>query len=102
MTVKACRLSSGEDIIANIEVHPLGYSLVNPAQIIIQQTEDGRVGAAFAPFAPFAKDNTVIMYKAGIIGEMEIDIKMINEYNRIFGAGIVIAAANEIPQSIIQ
>jgi hypothetical protein len=102
MTVKAYRLSSGEDIIAEIEVHPLGYWFNNPAQVIVQQTQDGRVGAAFAPFAPFAKDNKVLIYKAGVIGEMEIDIKMVNEYNRIFGSGIVVATADEIPQSIIQ
>jgi hypothetical protein len=101
MAVKVYRLVTGEDIISDAEKNQHGYILNKPAQLIVQQTEDGRVGAAFAPFAPFAKDNKVLIYDGGIIGEMELDIKLINEYNRIFGSGIIVAAANEIPPSII-
>lgn len=102
MTVKVYRLISGEDIIASVEVTQTGYVFSNPAQVVMQQTQDGRVGAAFAPFAPYAKDGKVLMYKDFVAGEMELDVKMINEYNRIFGSGIVIAAADDLPQSIIQ
>lgn len=102
MTVKVCRLISGEDVIASVERNQHGYTLSNPAQIIVQQSPDGRVGAAFAPFAPFAKDNKVLIFENGVIGEMEVDVKLINEYNRIFGSGIVIAAADEIPPTIVQ
>lgn len=101
MTVKVHRLITGEDIIADVEKDHNGYILNKPAQIIVQQTEDGRVGAAFAPFAPFAKDSVVRIYDHGVIGEIELDIKMINEYNRIFGSGIIVAAANDIPPSIV-
>lgn len=102
MNVKVYRLMTGEDIIADTEVDQNGVWFKNPAAIVVQQTQDGRVGAAFAPFAPFAKDNKVLIRQTAIAGEMEVDVKMINEYNRIFGSGIVLAAANEMPQSIIQ
>ena len=102
MSVKVVRLVSGEDVIADVEKDHHGYMLNNPAQIMVQQTQDGRVGAAFAPFAPYAKDNKVRIFDDGVIGEMELDIKLINEYNRIFGSGIMIASANEIPNSIVQ
>jgi len=101
MAVKVCKLVSGEDVIADIDNDDLGYVLNNPALIVIQQTQDGRVGAAFAPFAPYAKDGKVRIFKNAVIGEMEIDVKLINEYNRVFGSGILIAAANEIPASSI-
>ena len=101
MTVKVYRLITGEDIISDAEKDQNVYVLKKPAQIVVQQTEDGRVGAAFAPFAPFAKDNVVRIYEHGIIGEIELDIKLINEYNRIFGSGIIVASANDIPPSII-
>lgn len=101
MTVKVYRLITGEDIISDAEKDQNGYILNKPAQIVVQQTEDGRVGAAFAPFAPFAKDSVVRIYNNGIIGEIELDIKLINEYNRIFGSGIIVAAANDIPPSIV-
>lgn len=102
MNVKVYRLMTGEDIIADMEVDQNGIWMKNPAAIVVQQTQDGRVGAAFAPFAPFAKDNKVLIRQTAVVGEMEVDVKMINEYNRIFGSGIVLAGANEMPQAIIQ
>jgi hypothetical protein len=102
MSVKVYRLISGEDIIAELgEETSLEFVFKNPAAIVVQQTSDGRVGAAFAPFTPFAKDNVVHIYKTAIAGHMEVDVKLINEYNRIFGSGIMIASANEMPKMII-
>ena len=102
MSVKVIKLVSGEDVIADIEKDQHGYMLNNPAQIMVQQTQDGRVGAAFAPFAPYAKDGKVRIFSDGVIGEMELDVKLINEYNRIFGSGIMIASAGDLPSAIVQ
>ena len=102
MTVKVYRLMTGEDIIGDCEMGHNGLVVKNPAAIVVQQTQDGRVGAAFAPFAPFAKDNQILIYQSALAGEMEVDMKMVSEYNRIFGSGIVLAAANEIPKAIVQ
>ena len=62
MTVKVYRLTSGEDIISDADIDSRGYTFNNPAQIIMQQTQDGRVGAAFAPFAPYAKDQLQVSH----------------------------------------
>ena len=102
MNVKVCRLVSGEDVISDVEVDQHGYVFNNPALIVVQQTQDGRVGAAFAPFAPYAKDGKVRIFKDFVAGEMHLDIKLINEYNRIFGSGIMIAGADELPSAIVQ
>ena len=102
MSVKVVRLINGEDVIADVDKDHHGWILSNPATIVVQQTQDGRVGAAFAPFAPYAKDGKVRIFDGGVVGEMELDIKLINEYNRIFGSGIMIAGANELPGSIVQ
>ena len=102
MSVKVCKLVTGEDIIADVEIDQHGYMLNNPAQLVIQQTQDGRVGAALAPYAPYAKDGKLRIFKEHVIGEMDIDVKLVNEYNRIFGSGIMIAAANDIPSAIVQ
>jgi hypothetical protein len=102
MAVKVYKLINGEDIIAEIEKDTLTeIVLKNPAAIIVQQTADGRVGASFAPYAPFAKDNTVTIYKTAIAGNMEVDVKLVNEYSRIFGSGIMIASADEMPKMIV-
>lgn len=102
MSVKVYKLISGEDIIADVVGETATeITLRNPAAIVVQQTADGRVGAAFAPFTPFAKDNTIIIYKASLAGHMEIDVKLANEYSRIFGSGIMIASADEMPKMIL-
>lgn len=101
MTIKCIRLATGEDIIGDVEDKALENDptiIKNPAQIVLQQGEGGKVGAAFVPFLPFAKDNVVRYYSNGVIGECEIDMNLKNEYNRIFGSGIVVATANQLPK----
>lgn len=101
MTIKCVRLITGEDIIGDVSDSFTADDPVvikNPAQIVIRQTETGSVGAAFAPFMPFAKNNTVKFYANAVIGEIEIDLNLVNEYNRIFGSGIVVATADQIPK----
>jgi hypothetical protein len=102
MTVKVYRLLSGEEIIGDVEIDQNGYHFTNPAAIVVQQQQDGRVGAAFVPFAPYAKDNKVLIYKSAIAGEIEVDVKLSNQYNSIFGSGIVVASANEMPSIFTQ
>lgn len=102
MSIKAFKLTSGEDIISEVlEETSNDVTLKNPAAIIVQQTSEGRVGAAFVPFTPFAKNNIVVIYKTAIAGHMEIDVKLMNEYSRIFGSGIMIASADEMPRMIL-
>ena len=96
MTIKCIRISTGEDIIGDVSTTANGIVIKNPAQITIQSGADGRVGAAFLPFLPFAESNTATFYTHGVIGECDIDIHLQNEYNRIFGSGIVVA--NTIPK----
>lgn len=95
MTVKAFKLLSGEDIISEIangdrEV----FVLKNPAVIVVQRAEGGQVGVGLQPYTPFA-EGSVTLYKSSLIAEFEADINLVNEYNRIFGSGIVIA--NQMP-----
>lgn len=96
MTVKAFKLVSGEDIIAEIvngdrEV----LILKNPAVIVVQRGEGGNVGVGLQPYTPFATEN-VTLYKTSLIAEFNADTNLVNEYNRIFGSGIVIA--NQMPR----
>lgn len=95
MTVKAFKLLSGEDIISEIsngdrEV----FVLKNPAVIVVQRAEGGQVGVGLQPYTPFA-EGYVTLYRSSLIAEFEADINLVNEYNRIFGSGIVIA--NQMP-----
>lgn len=96
MTVKAFKLVSGEYIIAEIINGDTSVLILKkPAAIIVQQGEDGRVGVGLQPYTPFATEN-VTLYRTSLIAEFDADMNLVNEYNRIFGSGIVIA--NQMPR----
>jgi hypothetical protein len=53
------------------------------------------VGVGIAPYMPYAEGKVTIRITA-IAAEADADQKLVNEYNRLFGSGIVIA--NVIPK----
>lgn len=95
MNIKVFKLISGEEIISDIHnAYSEYYELKTPATIVIQQTQQG-VGVALMPYMPYSSGN-VQLYKSAIASEADPDIKMVNEYNRIFGSGIEIASASAL------
>ena len=87
------KITSGEEIIGEVFI-PFGESIKikNPAVIMLQRTEQG-VGVALMPYMPYC-EGSVMFHKSSIIAEGEPSQNMINEYNRIYGAGIEIAPAS--------
>ena len=95
MTVKAYKLVSGEDIIAEVINGDLEVAIVkNAAVIVVQRTEGGQVGVGLQPYTPFV-DGYVHLRRSAMICEFDVEVNLKNEYNRIFGSGIVIA--NQMP-----
>lgn len=95
MTTKVYKLINGEEIIAEVfNYFDRHIELKNPATIVMQQTAQG-MGVGLAPYMPYAKGN-IDLYRQSIASEGEPDIKMENEYSRIFGSGIQIATAGSI------
>ena len=92
MTVKIFKLLTGEEIIGSEEKQDReSITLKNPAVILMRQTEDGRFTVALAPYMAYAEFGTVIIYRTAIAADCEPDVKMVNEYSRIYGSGIEIA-----------
>ncbi len=92
MTTKVYKLINGEEIIAEVfNYYDRHIELKNPATIVMQQTAQG-MGVALAPYMPYAKGN-IDLHRQSIASEAEPDIKMENEYSRIFGSGIQIASS---------
>jgi hypothetical protein len=89
--IKVFKLLNGEELIANTEITDLGYTLKDPAAIVIQQTAKG-VGVALAPYMPYA-DSQITLYASAIVSESTPNRDMENEYSRIFGSGIQIASS---------
>lgn len=95
--IKVLRMINGEEIVVNIvnETETV-FEVKTPAQLMMQQTEQG-VGVGLAPYMPYIDGNHTF-YKSAVAVVGSVDIKMENEYNRIFGSGIQIVAANALPQ----
>ena len=89
--IKVVKLLNGEEIIAKVEASGVGYSMKDPAAIVIQQTAQG-VGVALAPYMPYANGD-ITLYSSSIGTEGSPTVAMENEYNRIFGSGIQIASS---------
>lgn len=97
--IKVFKMINGEELISECYAAGVGYTLENPASIVMQQTEKG-MGVAIAPYMPYAQGK-VALYATAIAAEAEPDDKMKNEYNRIFGSGIQVVPASALPRSPI-
>ena len=89
--IKVFKLINGEEIISKVTDTGAGWNLNSPAQIVMQQTKEG-VGVALAPYMPYASGE-ITLYQHAVASEASPDVKMENEYSRLFGSGIQIASA---------
>lgn len=90
--IKVYKLINGEELIAEIFNHyDTHIELKSPAQIVMQQTKEG-VGVALAPYMPYASGN-IELHRQAIASSATPDVKMENEYSRLFGSGIQIASS---------
>jgi hypothetical protein len=87
--IKVFKMISGEEIISKATETGTGYTLDSPAQIVMQQTKDG-VGVALAPYMPYASGD-IQLFQHAVASEATPDVKMENEYSRLFGSGIQLA-----------
>lgn len=95
MMIKIFKLITGEELITDVTSgSENGYHLENPASIVVKQTSTG-MGVALAPFLAYTKGK-VYLSKHAVAVEGEADDQLVNEYNRIFGAGIVVAPASAL------
>jgi hypothetical protein len=92
--IKVFKLISGEELIAKVDETGYGFELTSPATIMMQQTEKG-IGMALMAYMPYAEGN-IKLFQVCIASEGEPSLKMVNEYNRLFGSGIEIVSAGAI------
>lgn len=92
--IKVFKLISGEEIISKCEHMNNDYMLESPASIMMQRTEQG-VGVGLAPYMPYSTGR-IRLHAGSISSSADADLKMENEYNRLFGSGIQIAPAGSI------
>lgn len=93
MTVKVFKMISGEELIAEVTSGgEMGYFVENPAVIMMQQNQQGQVGVGLMPYMPYLSGK-IYIHKHAITADGVPEVKMENEYKRIFGSGIQIVGA---------
>ncbi len=94
---KGFRLVTGEVVLASVVTeNPTEFVIKDAAQMVTQEIEPGRMGVGLQPYVPYAK-GSITLYKSSINASFDLDRQVENEYNRIFGSGIVIAGADSMP-----
>lgn len=94
-SIRVFKLISGEEIIGEVFNHfDRSIEIKSPATIMLQQTERG-VGVGLMPYMAYATGN-INLYRTAIASDAEPDMKMVNEYNRIFGSGIEVVPASAL------
>jgi hypothetical protein len=89
------KLVSGEEMIGEVfNTYGESEEIKNPAVVIMQRTEQG-MGVALMPYMPYC-DGNISFNKHSIVATGEPSQNMVNEYNRIFGAGIQVAPASAL------
>ena len=90
--VKVIMMTSGVEIVSEV-IGEDANSITMKMPSIIMQTPDPsgqKVSVGLAPFAPYTeKNNAVELNRAAIACIMEPTEQLTNEYNRIYGSGIV-------------
>lgn len=91
MTVKALKLTTSEELIAEIVSETDNKIVIkNVVVIALQQMADGRTGMGFMPFMPYlGKDKSITFERNHVMVLEEVDDQMKNQYNSVFG-GIVV------------
>lgn len=96
--IKIIRLISGEELVGEVEKKDDGYLIKNVCQIATSYADPSsstaRIG--LAPFLPYSNIKDGVLIKESYVGfVIEPVNELLNEYNKIFGSGIVMPTANE-------
>jgi len=88
------KLITGEEVLGEVESSSdTEFVILNPVGIAVVRGQDGRPNVGFAPFplhAEQVKDSTVIIAKKHVVYSYVPAKDFIDNYNQIFGSGIVL------------
>ena len=94
MDIKLFKLINGEEVLGELESESeTEYVLSNPVGIAIVRGKDGQPNVGFAPFPLHAEQKTgqtIAFSKKNVVYSYTPAEEFINNYNQIFGAGIVL------------
>ena len=93
MTVNVIMLTSGLEIVSDVTAESETTLTLNAPAIIMQQPDPTgtKVSIGLAPFAPYTdKSEKIELARHSVACTMAPTDALINEYNRLFGSGLVV------------
>ncbi len=100
MTIQILKLINNEEVMAEIETDDTHHILTNAVGVAIVRGQDGRPNVGFAPWPLHAdqteKDTTHSIAKKHVLYYYTPAEDFINNYNQIFGAGIMVPPTKQI------
>jgi hypothetical protein len=100
MDIKVLKLTTGEEVLSEIESESeTEYVLSNPVGIAVVRGKDGQPNVGLAPFPLHGEqkpDNTIAIPKRSVVYSYVPSQDFINNYNQIFGSGIVVPPQKQI------
>lgn len=107
MNVQCFILTSGETIIADSLLFETDFvgstrpiTLMNPAQLFMQQISEGRMGLSMIPYATFAEKHEIKLNQHAIAAQFTPNVELTNEYSRLFGTGIQLATMGDLSAAV--
>ena len=104
MAVKLLRLKSGEDIISDIvSENSENIKIKNPAMVM--PLSDGRgnqVQVGLAPWLPFSDQKDIDFPRDFILVITDAVQDIVNNYNQVFGSGIVVPQVKVDKKTLLQ
>jgi len=95
--IKLIKFASGEEIICTIVSETETTKSIKQAVTLVYRPQDGgKMSVGFAPHMPYS-EGEITVHNTAVQGIAGVALDVYNEYNRIFGSGIVVASANSIP-----
>ena len=97
MAVKLLRLKSGEDIIAEHVQGKIGQNITIENPAMLMPMSDGRgnqVQVGLAPWMPFSAEKRFDVPGDWVLLLTEPAPDIVNNYNQVFGSGIVVPQVN--------
>ena len=94
MDIIVLKLITGEEVLGEIESQSeTEFVLVNPVGIAVVRGQNGQPSVGFAPFPIHAEQKTgatVALAKRNVVYSYVPAEDFVNNYNQIFGSGIVV------------
>lgn len=87
--VKCMKLITGEDIMGEVKIEGGEIVLTNPVQVSMVSTRSGEPNFGFIPFPLVSNDKVITIKEDKVMFVCEPAEEFLNQYNSIFGSGIV-------------